>query len=290
MMSYIKARFLDLNKILQVDGVWEEDLSKGDLVVVQSEKGEEIVRILGVSKERAPIRAMFLRRAKREDLKRLEENQEEEKRAEEICKRKIEEHQLDMKLLRAYIPLDRSKIFFYYTAEQRVDFRNLVRDLAKVFKKRIEMRQVGVRDAVQMMGWIGGCGEEPCCLRFQEEFQSVSLKDIEEQNLPLSPQKFTGPCGRLMCCLVFEKENYLIKEILPEIGSEIGFQGKVYKVQYIDPIRWRIGLLSEDSKREISLEEILPKDYERALQHCKECGGCCKRISVENEAFAGIEQ
>ncbi len=289
-MFYIKARFLDLNKILQVEGVWEEGLSRGDLAVVQSDKGEEIVKILGTSKEGSPTKALFLRRAKKEDLRKLEENKKEEKRVEEICRKKIAEHKLEMRLLRAYIPLDRSKIFFYYTAEQRVDFRNLVRDLAKVFKKRIEMRQVGVRDAVQMMGWIGGCGEEPCCIRFQEEFQSVSLRDIEEQNLPLSPQKFTGPCGRLMCCLVFERENYLIKAILPEVGSEIGIEGKVYKVQYIDPLRWKISLLSEDSKREMSLEEILPKGYERALQHCKECGGCCRKGPIENEAFAGIEQ
>lgn len=288
-MSHIKARFLDTNKILQVEGVWEKGLSKGDLIVVQSDKGEEVVRVIGISKEEAPLRAFFLRRVKEEDLKKLEENKIKEREAEEICRDKVKEHKLDMKLLKAYIPLDGSKIFFYYTSDQRVDFRNLVRDLAKIFKKRIEMRQVGVRDAVQMMGWIGSCGELPCCVRFQEEFLSVSLKDIEEQNLPLSPQKFTGPCGRLMCCLVFERDNYLIKAILPEVGGEICFQGKVYKVEYIDPIKWRIILTSEESRREISLEEILPYGYEKAIQNCKECDSCCKR-TIENEAFAGFEQ
>ncbi len=288
-MSYIKAKFQDTNKVLQVEGVWERDVSRGELIVVQSEKGEEVVRVLGVSKEPSSYKAVFLRKAKREDIQKMEENEEKAREAMEICKKKIIEHGLDMKLIKTYIPLDRSKIFFYYTSDHRVDFRNLVRDLAKVFKKRIEMRQVGVRDAVQMLGWVGTCGDMPCCVKFQEELHSVSLRDIEEQNLPLSPQKFTGPCGRLICCLVFERENYLIKSILPEVGSELCYEGKVYKVLQVDPIRWKINLVSEDSKREIDLEDILPEGYEKALKHCQACGGCCRRAFVENEALAGIE-
>lgn len=288
-MSYIKAKFQDTNKVLQVEGVWERDVSRGELIVVQSEKGEEVVRVLGVSKEPSSYKAVFLRKAKREDIQKMEENEEKAREAMEICKKKIIEHGLDMKLIKTYIPLDRSKIFFYYTSDHRVDFRNLVRDLAKVFKKRIEMRQVGVRDAVQMLGWVGTCGDMPCCVKFQEELHSVSLRDIEEQNLPLSPQKFTGPCGRLICCLVFERENYLIKSILPEVGSELCYEGKVYKVLQVDPIRWKINLVSEDSKREIDLKDILPEGYEKALKHCQACGGCCRRAFVENEALAGIE-
>ncbi len=288
-MSYIKAKFQDTNKVLQVEGVWERDVSRGELIVVQSEKGEEVVRVLGVSKEPSSYKAVFLRKAKREDIQKMEENEEKAREAMEICKKKIIEHGLDMKLIKTYIPLDRSKIFFYYTSDHRVDFRNLVRDLAKVFKKRIEMRQVGVRDAVQILGWVGTCGDMPCCVKFQEELHSVSLHDIEEQNLPLSPQKFTGPCGRLICCLVFERENYLIKSILPEVGSELCYEGKVYKVLQVDPIRWKINLVSEDSKREIDLEDILPEGYEKALKHCQACGGCCRRAFVENEALAGIE-
>lgn len=289
-MSYIKARFQDTNKVLQVDGVWESDVSRGDFLVVQSEKGEEVVRVLGTSREPSPLKAIFLRKAKHEDIKRMEENETKAREAMEICRRKILEHGLDMKLIKTYIPLDKSRIFFYYTSEHRVDFRNLVRDLAKVFKKRIEMRQVGVRDAVQILGWMGSCGEVPCCVRFQEDFQSVSLRDIEEQNLPLSPQKFTGPCGRLMCCLVFERENYLVKSILPEVGSELCYGGRVYRVMHIDPIKWKVSLVMEDAKKEVDLDEILPEGYERALNHCRACGGCCRRAMVENEAFAGIEQ
>ncbi|MCX8075784.1 MAG: hypothetical protein N3C57_02010 [Aquificaceae bacterium] len=287
-MSYIKARFQDSNKILHVEGVWEE-VSRGDFLVVQSEKGEEIVRVLGASKEPSSLKAYFIRKAKQEDLKRFEENEKKAQEAMEVCKKKIAEHGLGMKLIKTYIPLDRSKLFFYYISEQRVDFRNLVKDLAKVFKKRIEMRQVGVRDAVQMMGWSGGCGELPCCVRFQEEFHSVSLRDIEEQNLPLSPHKFTGPCGRLMCCLVFERENYMVKVLLPDVGSELCFDGKVYKVAHIDPLRWSITLTYEESKVEVSLNNILPYNYEQALEHCKKCGGCCHKV-MEHETFVGVDQ
>ncbi|MFN3263641.1 MAG: stage 0 sporulation family protein [Aquificaceae bacterium] len=267
-MSYIKAKFQDTNKVLQVEGVWESDVSRGELLVVQSEKGEEVVKVLGTSREPSSLKAIFLRKAKEEDIRRMEENEEKAREAMEVCRKKIAEHGLDMKLIKTYIPLDKGRIFFYYTSEHRVDFRNLVRDLAKVFKKRIEMRQVGVRDAVQILGWVGTCGEVPCCVRFQEEFQSVSLRDIEEQNLPLSPQKFTGPCGRLICCLVFERENYLVKSLLPEAGSEVCFEGKVYRVLQVDPLRWKISLLSEESKREVDLKDILPEGYERALNHC----------------------
>lgn len=287
-MLYIKARFQDTNKILQVEGV--EDAKRGELLVVSSEKGEEIVKVIGVSKEPAPFKGVFLRRANKEDIRKMEENLREAQRAEGICKEKISLHGLEMKLLKAYIPLDRSRIFFYYTAEQKVDFRALVRDLAKVFKRRIEMRQVGVRDAVQMLGWIGSCGELPCCVKFQEEFASVYLKDIEEQNLPLSPQKFTGPCGRLLCCLTFERENYMVKNLLPDIGSSLCYEGKEYTLMYVDPIRETVLLRSEEGKRQVKLHELLPTDYQKALEHCKSCGGCCRRWSMEHETSTGIEQ
>lgn len=289
-MSYIKARFQDTNKVLQVEGFEEDKVVKDELIVVSSEKGEEIVRVIGVSKEPAPFKGIFLRKANEEDIKNMEENKREAERAEKICKEKIKAHGLDMKLLKAYIPLDRSKIFFYYTAEHRVDFRALVRDLAKVFKRRIEMRQVGVRDAVQMLGWMGSCGEIPCCVKFQEEFESVYLKDIEEQNLPLSPQKFTGPCGRLLCCLAFERENYMVKNLLPEVGSSLCYEGKEYTLLHVDPLRDKVLLQGEEGKREVKLQELLPVGYERAIEHCKRCGGCCRRWTVEHEAVAGIEQ
>ncbi len=285
-MSYIKARFWDTRKILQIDGVWSDGIERGDLLVVQSEKGEEIVQVLGRSKETSSVRAIFLRKVSPEDLQRQESNEAKAKEAYEYCKERIRHYNLNMKLIKTYIPLDASKMFFYYTAEQRVDFRALVRDLARQFKKRIEMRQIGVRDAVQMMGWMGSCGEVPCCYRFEESFESISLRDIEEQNLPLSPSKFTGPCGRLVCCLAFERDNYTVKNILPEVGTSLCYQGKEVKLLHVDPLREKVLVDYGDRKEEVHLRSLLPVGYEKAIQNCKRCGTCCRRSHREDENLA----
>ena len=283
-MNYIKVRSFDTNKIGVLEDC-DEEVSKDEVVVVDSEeKGEDVVRILGYSKEDSPtgMRYRFLRKATRRDMKILERNERESRRAFRTCKEKIKEQGLDMHLLKAYVPLNSRKIFFYYTAEERVDFRKLVRELARIFKKRIEMRQVGVRDAVQILGWIGLCGEVPCCTRFIERFDSISLKDIEEQNLPLSPSKFTGPCGRLVCCMSFEKENYLVKHILPEKGSEICLEGKVATLLEVDPLRSVALLQIGEKRKEVSFEELLPKGYERVLRALREQGGCCRKMLEES--------
>ena len=284
-MNYIKVKSLDTNKVGVLEDC-DEDLRRDDLVVVDSEeKGEDVVRVIGVSKEdtTSGLRLRYIRKATKRDIQRMKRNEKESRRAFNICKEKIKEHGLDMHLLKAYVPLNARKIFFYYTAEERVDFRALVRDLAKIFKKRIEMRQVGVRDAVQILGWVGMCGDIPCCLRFMESFESISLKDIEDQNLPLSPSKFTGPCGRLVCCMAFERENYLIKTLLPPKDTEICVNGKVGKVLEVDPIRNLITVEFEDRRREIPIEEFLPKNYERALSFCRSCSGCACRNGVNGE-------
>jgi len=288
-LLYIKARFKDTRKITQVDGV-NEELSRGDLIVVNSEKGEEIVEVLGYSKESSSSRVSFVRRANEEDIANAEENEKKAQEVHELCKDKIRQYNLGMKLLKTYIPLDKSKVFFYYTAEQRVDFRPLVRDLAKVVKKRIEMRQVGVRDAVQMMGWVGNCGNDTCCAKFTEKFESVYVYDIHNQNLPLSPSKFTGPCGRLLCCLAYERDNYLVKEILPEIGTPLCYQGKEFRLAFVDPIQEYAMLEADDKKVRVPLEEILPFGYKKSLENCRKCPTCCRRINLDYEAFAGTQE
>lgn len=278
-MNYIKVRSLDTQKIGTLDGC-EQELDRDELVVVEDEdRGEDVVRVIGSTKEvpKNGLRFNFLRKLTPRDKRVLDRNENESQRAFSACREKIKEYGLEMHLLKAYIPLSSTKVFFYYTADKRVDFRQLVKDLAKVLKKRIEMRQVGVRDAVQMMGWVGLCGEVPCCVRYLESFDSISLKDIEEQNLPLSPSKFTGPCGRLVCCLSFERNNYLIKRILPEPNTRICLDGKEAEVLHIDPMRNTITLAFEDRKRELNLEEILPKGYEVAVKRCESCNECCAR-------------
>ncbi|EDP76304.1 regulatory iron-sulfur-containing complex subunit RicT [Hydrogenivirga sp. 128-5-R1-1] len=286
-MNYIKVKSFDTNKVGVLEDC-DEELSRDEVVVIESEeKGEDVVRVLGVSKEEAKtgIKYRFLRKATERDLKTLSKNEKESGRAFKTCKQKIREQGLEMHLLKAYIPLNSRKIFFYYTAEERVDFRKLVRELAKIFKKRIEMRQVGVRDAVQILGWVGLCGEVPCCLKFMERFDSISLKDIEEQNLPLSPSKFTGPCGRLVCCMSFEKDNYLVKHLLPEKGSELCVDGKVARLLEVDPLRSVVVLDFEGKAKELPLGEVLPKDYEKVLKNCQTCGGCCRRFSEESANY-----
>ncbi len=286
-MDYIKVRSFDTNKI----GILEdchEDVSRGDVVVIEcEEKGEDTVRVLGHSKEdnSSGLRFKFIRKADERDLKRMKKNEEASKKAFETCKSKIKEQGLEMHLLKAYIPLNAKKIFFYYTAEERVDFRKLVRELAKIFKKRIEMRQVGVRDAVQILGWIGLCGDVPCCVKYMEKFDSISLKDIEEQNLPLSPSKFTGPCGRLMCCMSFEKENYLVKRFFPEKGTEIGFGGKNWKLLEVDPLTNLVLLEFEGRRKTFKLDELLPNGYEKILEFYRTLDKNCGRIMEESLGY-----
>ncbi len=275
-MVCIKVKSLDTNKVGILDRA-EDDLSRDDLVVVYTEeKGEDLAKVIGSSRECPPSSKVFqfVRKAKEGDLRRMRKNEEESKRAFATCKEKIKKHGLGMHLLKAYVPLSSNKIFFYYTSEERVDFRNLVKELARIFRKRIEMRQVGVRDAVQILGWVGICGEIPCCIRFLEDFDSISLKDIEDQNLPLSPSKFTGPCGRLICCMSFERENYYLKLLLPEKGSKLCFKGEEVSILEIDPLRMLAVLGKEDKKIEVNLEELLPKDYRKILKTCGGCSGC----------------
>ncbi|MFN3814365.1 MAG: stage 0 sporulation family protein [Aquificaceae bacterium] len=281
-MYCIKAKFLDTGRVLQVEGIWENGINRDDLIVVSSERGEEIVRVIGVSKEPSPSRVTFLRKAREEDIRKMEENRDKAMNFYNVCREKIIKHKLSMKLIKAYIPIDDTKVFFYYTAEERIDFRGLVKDMARVVKKRIEMRQIGVRDAIKMMGWLGTCGDVPCCIRFAEDFESISLKDIENQNLPLSSAKFTGPCGRLICCLAYERNNYTVKTILPEIGTEFCFEGKTLRLLYVDPLMNKVIVEVDGKKEDMDIKLLLPFGYEKALKHC-----CCK-YSKEDDVISQI--
>ncbi|MBQ6714452.1 MAG: stage 0 sporulation family protein [Clostridia bacterium] len=163
-----------------------------------------------------------LRAASDKDLNRIKENKEKEKDAFAICEKKIAEHGLDMKLVEVEYAFDASKITFFFTADGRVDFRELVKDLASSFHTRIELRQIGVRDEARMLGGIGICGQPYCCKRFLDDFQPVSIKMAKEQGLSLNPTKISGSCGRLMCCLKYEQESYEhLLSITPTVGSTV---------------------------------------------------------------------
>jgi len=202
-------------------------LDMGENVIVETEKGMVFGKVLSVPHEKE--KRFFLkspkkviRKATSEDLEQFQKNQQLEKESFQFCLRKIEEKGLNMKLVKTELLLDRSKILFYFTAEKRVDFRELVRDLAAEFKMRIEMRQIGVRDEAKMVCGIGSCGRELCCSKFMNRFEMVSVKMAKEQNLALNPAKISGICGRLMCCLAYEFPTYMeFKKDLPKIGKRI---------------------------------------------------------------------
>ncbi len=203
------------------------ELTEGTQVVAETIRGIEIGKVVKASKKidkaelDSPLKSI-LRRASYKDLQRAEENAEAAEEAFAICLDQIEEHGLPMELVDSEYTLDRGKLLFYFTADGRVDFRELVRDLASIFKTRIELRQIGVRDEAKMQGGIGPCGRELCCCTFMRDFEPISIKMAKEQDLSLNPNKISGICGRLMCCLKYETTNYReIKDELPNIGQQV---------------------------------------------------------------------
>ena len=223
-MKVIGVRFKKAGKIYYF-GPNDLDIHKEDYVIVETARGIEfgqcVIGIKEVSEEDiiAPLKNV-LRIASEEDIKKHNENKAKEEDALKICTQKIEEHGLQMKLIDVEYTFDNNKVIFYFTADGRVDFRELVKDLATIFKTRIELRQIGVRDEAKMIGGLGPCGRPMCCSSFLGDFASVSIKMAKEQNLSLNPTKISGICGRLMCCLNYEQSTYeSIRKVLPKVGS-----------------------------------------------------------------------
>ena len=224
MAEVIGIRFKDVGKIYYFDPAGEQ-MRKGDYVIVETARGTECGFVAMANREVddelivKPLKSV-MRKATEKDLQMMQANKAKEKEACKICEKKIKEHGLDMKLVDVEYTFDGSKILFYFTADGRVDFRELVKDLASVFRTRIELRQIGVRDESKMLGGLGICGRCFCCSSFLGEFQPVSIKMAKEQGLSLNPTKISGTCGRLMCCLKYEQDayEYLLK-ITPPKGS-----------------------------------------------------------------------
>ena len=224
MENIIGIRFKKLGKIYFFNSKGLK-VKKGDKVIVETSQGEEYAEVLissrFVENEKivAPLKKV-LRIANNKDTKRFEECKKIEKEAFKVCEEKIKEHKLDMVLTEVECKFDNSKIIFYFTADGRIDFRDLVRDLAAIYKTRIEMRQIGVRDEVKRIGGNGVCGRELCCCTFLSDFETVSIKMAKEQNISLNPSKISGNCGRLMCCLKYENDVYEDKlKHLPNVGA-----------------------------------------------------------------------
>lgn len=200
-------------------------INKGDAVIVETVRGLEFGYVTLADKEiseenlQNPLKNV-IRVATPEDYKKNEENKRKEKEAFDICVKKAQDHKLDMKFIEAEYTFDNSKVIFYFSADGRIDFRELVKDLAAIFKTRIELRQIGVRDEAKMIGGLGHCGREFCCHKFLSDFQPVSIKMAKDQSLSLNPTKISGFCGRLMCCLAYEQCGYEEKiKRVPRVGS-----------------------------------------------------------------------
>jgi cell fate regulator YaaT (PSP1 superfamily) len=226
MATIIGVRFKNAGKLYYFDpgDLWP---APGNFVIVETARGMEYGQVITGVREVSddlitPPLKTILRIADDRDRQHAEENEAYEKEAYQICLRKIEEHKLDMKLVGVEQTFDNAKLLFYFTANGRVDFRSLVKDLASVFRTRIELRQIGVRDEAKMLGGLGPCGRPICCGSFLGDFQPVSIKMAKEQNLSLNPTKISGVCGRLMCCLKFEEENYeQARKNMPRLGKDV---------------------------------------------------------------------
>lgn len=224
MAEIIGVRFKNVGKIYYFDPDGKQ-INNGQQVIVETARGVECGevalpnRIVDDSEIVSPLKKV-IRIATAEDLQKITENKKKEQEALEICQQKINEHKLDMKLVDVEYTFDNNKILFYFTADGRVDFRELVKDLASIFRTRIELRQIGVRDESKMLGGLGICGRPFCCSTFLGEFQPVSIKMAKEQSLSLNPTKISGTCGRLMCCLKYEQDVYeQLLKITPKVGT-----------------------------------------------------------------------
>jgi cell fate regulator YaaT (PSP1 superfamily) len=226
MLTVVGVRFKRAGKIYYFDP-GDLDVQAGQKVIVETVRGIELGDVaVGPKMVReedvvAPLKQV-IRIATPEDIATEKENKEKEKKAFDICQEAIAKHNLEMKLVDVEYTFDANKVIFYFTADGRVDFRELVKDLASIFKTRIELRQIGVRDEAKMLGGLGPCGRSLCCATFLGDFEPVSIKMAKEQNLSLNPTKISGICGRLMCCLKYEEDVYeAIKQEMPPIGIKV---------------------------------------------------------------------
>lgn len=267
MVKVIGVRFRTAGKIYFFDPL-QFEIKRGDHVIVETARGIEYGTVVGDPKEIEESKVVqplkpVLRIATNRDMEQEATNKQKEKDAFKICLEKIKKHNLEMKLIDAEYTFDNNKVLFYFTADGRIDFRELVKDLASVFRTRIELRQIGVRDETKIRGGIGICGRPLCCNTYLTEFAPVSIKMAKEQNLSLNPSKISGVCGRLMCCLTNEEETYEeLNSRLPSNGDRVttpdGLKGDVQSVNVLRQLVKVIVTLDNDEKeiREYKAKEL----------------------------------
>ncbi len=262
MVTVIGVTFRCAGKLYYFDP-GEETFARGDKVIVETARGREMGTVCIPNKEVEEDRIVpplkpVIRRATPEDMISAADNRAKQAEAYRICKERILAHGLEMKLVEAEYTFDGSKVLFYFTADGRIDFRELVKDLASIFKTRIELRQIGVRDETKMMGGVGICGRGLCCATWMNDFVPVSIKMAKEQNLSLNPTKISGVCGRLMCCLKNEEETYeYLNSLLPDVGSTVTIPAERLegRVQEVNVLRQKVKVLVSTSGDETELKE-----------------------------------
>ncbi|MGN1269519.1 MAG: stage 0 sporulation family protein [Clostridia bacterium] len=305
MKNIVGIRFRKPGKVYFFDPA-DLDISKNEKVIVETSQGQELGEVVISKREvkeetlTAPLKKI-IRIATPKDIEHDKQNREKEKEAFQIAEEKIKKYKLDMHLTEVEYKFDNSKIIFFFTAEGRIDFRELVKDLAAIFKTRIELRQIGVRDEVKKIGGNGVCGRELCCCSFLENFETVSIKMAKEQNLSLNPSKISGNCGRLMCCLKYEQEVYEDKlKRLPKIGAIVetedgeGVVDSIQTLKEIIRVKFKDGddyfykkypasevkIIKNIEKKEIDPEE---KEHYKELQELEKLEKLDKQAEKENK-------
>ena len=292
MINIVGVRFKNAGKIYYFDPVdfeVEQDMD----VVVETARGLEYGTIVVGKKEIdeeslvSPLKPI-IRIATEEDTKIYKENKEKAKETFDLCLEKIKEHNLTMYLIDCEYTFDRNKLIFYFTAEGRIDFRELVKDLAAIFKTRIELRQIGVRDEAKSIGGLGPCGRSLCCSSWLGDFQPVSIKMAKDQSLSLNPTKISGICGRLFCCLKYEHDVYVEAiEKVPPVGAIVKVDDNKGKVIETNPLLEQVKVEFNDKTIKICM-----KDELKVLQEPKKCEGCCskKDLGIDKETLKELKK
>lgn len=289
MTRVIGVRFRNVGKIYYFSPK-NLEIKSGDHVIVETARGVEYGNVVlpprDVEDEKVvqPLKEV-IRIANAQDDKKEESNRKREKEAYQICLKKIKEHGLEMKLIDVEYTFDNNKVLFYFTADGRIDFRELVKDLAAIFRTRIELRQIGVRDETKILGGIGICGRALCCHTYLSEFAPVSIKMAKEQNLSLNPTKISGVCGRLMCCLKNEEETYEeLNRKLPVVGDRVntpdGLRGEVQSVNVLRQlVKVIVDVDDEKEIREYAVEDLKFKPRQKK-----------EKIKLSDEEFKALKE
>ncbi|HHY54761.1 MAG TPA: stage 0 sporulation family protein [Chloroflexi bacterium] len=287
----VGVQFKPVTKVYHFDPDGQLDLAAQDFVVVDTARGPEVAQIvqpphlIGADEVVGEMKKV-LRRASAWDLVQRDQWLHKEQEALAICKVKAKEHKLNIKLVRCEYSFDGGRLLIYFASEERVDFRALVRDLARVFRTRIEMRQIGVRDEAKLLDGVGKCGRQLCCTSWLREFTPVSIRMAKSQQLPLNPDEISGVCGRLLCCLSYEDDLYREQnKKMPKLGAEVVTPHGAGRVRHIHPLKESVTVMLENHALvEVAVAELI--STKTASGHsCSTCGGCTtkRRASAEED-------